>query len=123
MGAPRMSEKPKKMKVVVKGDNPLVIMSGKNGLSLLLVVRDKDKLDVVKLENAIGIRMNIPNEYMPQLNYLVAKRIIAMDISARLKSKQKTTAKEVSVDELFSKAKEIEVPEEIAEEDIASLMK
>ena len=118
-----MSEKPRKMKVVVKGDNPLVIMSGKNGLSLLLVVRDKDKLDVVKLENAIGIRMVIPNEYMPQLNYLVAKRIIAMDISARLKSKQKTTAKEVSVDELFSKAKEIEVPEEIAEEDIASLMK
>jgi len=123
VGAPQMSEKTKKMKVVVKGDNPLVIMSGKNGLSLLLVVRDKDKLDVVKLENAIGIRMNIPNEYMPQLNYLVAKRIIAMDISARLKSKQKTTAKEVSVDELFSKAKEIEVPEEIAEEDIASLMK
>jgi len=117
-----MSEsKPKKMRLIVRGENPLVITSGRDGLSLLLIVRNKDALDVVKMENGIGIRMIIPNDQIPMLAYLCARRLVALSIAKRVKKEVKT--KEVDISELFEKAKEIEVPKEIEEEDIASLMK
>jgi len=109
------------MKVKIPADNPIVCYMDKHGLRIVLAIKNKDKLDIMKAENAILLRLTIPNEHVPKLMYLTARRTLALFIRAKAKP-VKPKPKEVDIEEIFGKAKEIST-EEVEAEDLASLIK
>jgi len=111
----------KKMKLKISGDNPIVAYMDKDGLKIVLAIKNKEKLDVVKGENAILMRLAIPNDYIPSLMLMTAKRTLSLFLRTKQKTTKKAKYEKVDIDELFGKAEQI--TEEVEEEDLASLIK